>query len=252
MKTTARRALRFAALLLLRARALPFAAPAGPLLIVAPHPDDECLGCAGLLLRHRRTGGRARIVFLTDGSASHPGHPVLNPQTLATRRSAEAIEAARRLGLDPDDLVFLGLPDGRLPHLPKHQHADAVRRLAHEIGRAAPESVFVTSLRDGSSEHAAARELVDEALAGLPSAIRRFEYLVWAVYSPRHLLRIALASPAPRRLRFPGLGPAKQHALAAHESQFLPSPPWPDAVQPRDFANAFSTEEEYFIEYHSR
>ncbi len=243
----ARRTLLFLARLVLRARARPFTPPAGPFMVIAPHPDDETLGCGGLLLRQRRAGHAARVVFLTDGSASHRGHPTLTPAMLARQRVAEAREAARRLGLDGDaDTLFLNLPDGDLPRLAPTVHAAATTRLAAEIDAFRPLALFVTSRLDGSSEHVAAHALAAEAAACSATRPTCIDYLVWARYSPRLLVRAALNRP--RRLTYPGLGRAKAHALEAHASQFVATPPWTSPVQPDDFANAFSTEEEFFLE----
>ncbi len=48
------------------------AAGAAPIVVLAPHPDDESLGC-GALLAAAFAGKGARVVCLTDGSGSHPG-----------------------------------------------------------------------------------------------------------------------------------------------------------------------------------
>lgn len=249
LRAAARRALRGFALAFLRARSTPLSLPSGHVLVIAPHPDDETLGCGGLLLLLRRAGQPASVLFLTDGSASHSGHPTLSPDDLARLRRSEASEAARRLGLDPaSDLDFLELPDGRLPRLAPATRADAIARLVEEFARLRPALVLVTSRHDGSSEHVAAFSLVEEALGRLATRPRRLEYLVWAVYSPRFLFRVVLARGRIRRLAFPGLGPAKAHALAAHASQFSPTPPWSHPVQATDFANAFSPEAEFYLE----
>src|SRR3954462_9413799 len=88
----------------------------GSIMIVAPHPDDETLGCGGVIARHAATGGRVHIVFLTNGEASHPGHPTVSPQQLAKQRPDDAIGALSVLtaGSPPASVRFLGFPDGRL------------------------------------------------------------------------------------------------------------------------------------------
>lgn len=43
------------------------------LVIVAPHPDDETLGCGLLIAAAVRAGVRVAVIALTDGQASHPG-----------------------------------------------------------------------------------------------------------------------------------------------------------------------------------
>src|SRR5665213_2709092 len=86
----------------------------GGKLIIAPHPDDETLGCGGLIASQARAGQAVDIVFLTDGAASHPGHPTLSPAQLAGARRDEAVAAAAILGVRADRLHFFNLPDSTL------------------------------------------------------------------------------------------------------------------------------------------
>ncbi len=70
-----------------------------PILVIAPHPDDEVLGCGGLLAACAAAGIKAHVAFLTDGSLSHPGSASWSQKRLAERRAVEAKRAARMLGL---------------------------------------------------------------------------------------------------------------------------------------------------------
>lgn len=239
------RLLRFA--LRIRSRALTLAP--GPLLVIAPHPDDETFGCGGLILLRRRAGLPVSILILTDGSASHPDHPRLAPGALSALRQDEAREAAARLGVAPADLAFLDLPDGRLPRLESEVRESAVARLAAQLDQLRPATVLITHRRDGSSEHEAAFPLFAEALGRVTARPRVLEYPVWAAFSPRLFLQRLLFSPARVwRVGFPGLGPSKARAAAAYATQLAPVPPWTAPTLPRDFANAFSPEGEFFLE----
>jgi LmbE family N-acetylglucosaminyl deacetylase len=220
----------------------------GLLLVIAPHPDDETLGCGGLLLTRRRAGLPAAVLFLTDGAASHPGHPEHPPASIAALRKREAREAAAVLGLTPEALTFLDLPDGRLPHLDAPARDAAIARLATEFTRLRPATILVTHRHDGSSEHVAAFPLVTAALARVALRPRVLEYLVWSAHSPRLLARVALQPARIHRHPFSGLGPVKRRALASYRSQLVPLDPWTHPVLPPDFANAFSPESEFFLE----
>lgn len=90
------------------------------LLVLAPHPDDEVLCCGGLIQQALRLGVPVRVAFLTYGDnnqwsfAIYRHHPVLLPwavRGMGEVRHDEAVAAARRLGLGPDALTFLGYPD---------------------------------------------------------------------------------------------------------------------------------------------
>jgi hypothetical protein len=78
-------------------------------LVLAAHPDDEVLGVGGTIALLAAAGTRLRLVSVTDGEASHPGHP--DPAALATRRAAETASALRVLGAQATDVIRLGFPD---------------------------------------------------------------------------------------------------------------------------------------------
>ena len=90
------------------------------ILILAPHPDDEVLGCGGILQQAIAKGVPVRVVLLTYGDSNqwsflvYRKHPVVVPgsiQRMGLIRREEAITSARTLGLSADHLVFLGYPD---------------------------------------------------------------------------------------------------------------------------------------------
>lgn len=93
-------------------------------LVVAPHPDDETLGAAGLL---HRLGRDATVVVVTDGDGYPDGvRQVVRParplaaadfQAYGRRRRSEAAAAVAALGLPATSLRFLGFPDGGLDAL---------------------------------------------------------------------------------------------------------------------------------------
>src|SRR5690349_15986476 len=105
------------------APALPRIGSATSLLIVAPHPDDETLCCAGAIQRVVRAGGRVTVVWLTSGDAARgvlmlmsrslfPGPAVA--RELGAQRMGEARIATERLGVSRAGQLFLGYPDGGL------------------------------------------------------------------------------------------------------------------------------------------
>ena len=96
------------------------------LLILAPHPDDETLCCAGMIQQAQAAGAQVYVTFMTSGDgfefdAALVGRQLRpGPQAfrqLAVKRMAEARAAARVLQIPLDHLSFLGYPDGGLLHL---------------------------------------------------------------------------------------------------------------------------------------
>ncbi len=102
-------------------------------LVVAPHPGDESLGCAGILARAVQQGKTAKVVLLTGGdgfpamAALLARKPLQNlgPEdafALTRFRQNQALRAVELLGLKAADLIMLGYPDGGLQ--PLYESAD--------------------------------------------------------------------------------------------------------------------------------
>jgi len=249
MKALLRRFLRRATLCILRWSSSPCPLTANSrCLVIAPHPDDETLGCAGLILTRRLAGLPVNIIHLTDGAASHPGHPQLCPADLAQLRRAEALRAMAVLEADARSLQFLNATDGTLAHLNPAAFADLARRLSALIAPLAPTEVLVTCRDDGSSEHTAAFNLTVHALQLVGLAPRLLEYPVWAYWSPRRLFRLRFTSRRVWRLSFPLIAARKREALDCYVTQIKPTPPWTQAVLPPGFAECFGNDEEFFFD----
>jgi LmbE family N-acetylglucosaminyl deacetylase len=84
-------------------------------LLLAPHPDDESLGCGGLIAAACDAGLAPVVVILTDGAASHPNSRTYPPAKLRALREQEARCAMASLGLRLQNLHFMRAPDTRLP-----------------------------------------------------------------------------------------------------------------------------------------
>jgi len=90
------------------------------ILILAPHPDDEVIGCAGVIQEAVRVGADVRIAYLTNGDHNQVAFIVYEKRLTLKRgefihmgevRRKEATKAAEVLGLSEKHLIFLGYPD---------------------------------------------------------------------------------------------------------------------------------------------
>ena len=131
-------------------------------LVVAPHYDDETLGCGGLILQLAASGGVVRVLFLTDSAdSSTAGLAAPDPAAYAAARRAEAAEAARRLGVAGVDRAEL--PDGALA-----AHVDAA---AAAIRRALlaqrPRLLLVPGPQEVTADHRAAFAAVAHTLGAV-------------------------------------------------------------------------------------
>ncbi len=249
VKLALRRALLLVIRFALRLRAQDYSSPAGSVtFVLAPHQDDETLGCGGLIARKRLDAQPVHVAFITDGAASHAGHPSLAPTDLAHCRADEARLALRRLGVETPAIHFLNAPDGRLAHLSATERDALVARLAVLLDTIAPDEVFLPFRRDGSTEHEAAFRLFELALLSVRRRPRIYEFPVWSWWNPLLLLAPVFRVRRVLRFRFQGYAFMKMSALSAHRSQTEPTAPWTNAILSPAFVAFFSTDEEFFFE----
>ena len=126
------------------------------ILVVAPHPDDESIGCGGTICLHHRQGDRVHAVFLTSGER---GVADAAPETAREIREAEAGAAGELLFLDR--LEFLRLPD---LYVAGHIEAGALQ-LQTVLEAFAPDVIYLPHPGEAHPDHQAALPLVRKALA---------------------------------------------------------------------------------------
>ncbi len=159
--------------LALRTAALDAADIAGPAIVVAPHPDDETLGCGGLIATKRAIGASVDVVFMTDGSASHA--QFVDPQTLSAQRRAEAIAACELLGVPADRVHFLPYPDGQLAAA----FEAAVDRLGAIIDASSATQLIVPHPEEPPSDHHTAYRIAVAVLDRRAAGMDGLLYPVW-------------------------------------------------------------------------
>lgn len=172
------------------------------LTIVSPHLDDESLGMGGLMSEARRMGISVSVIFMTNGDGNRIGANLQFHTGYSTPkqyiqsgidRQQEAYKALAALGVNKNNIYFLGLPDGGLSSLllPKYQSTayrspetmlnhstysiTYIKNLAY-TGQAAqaalvqalkqtnPTRVFVTAITDHHPDHAASGKMVTKAI----------------------------------------------------------------------------------------
>jgi len=77
------------------------------LLVLAPHPDDEVIGCGGLIAQHLREHRAVRVVVATDGAEATGA--TADKQTYIRRREEESRRGLALLG--DVEIDFLRFPD---------------------------------------------------------------------------------------------------------------------------------------------
>jgi LmbE family N-acetylglucosaminyl deacetylase len=94
------------------------------ILVIAPHPDDEAIGCTAVMLQALEQKKRVGVVLVTNGDAfagvtvvvKKPKDQLIPADylKLAAVRQQHTVGAMGRMGIRLADLMFLGYPDGGL------------------------------------------------------------------------------------------------------------------------------------------
>jgi LmbE family N-acetylglucosaminyl deacetylase len=187
-----------------------------PFVVVAPHPDDESLACGGLIADACRQAMRGKVVIVSDGAGSHPNSKAYPPSRLSSLREEEARQAGAELGLKPEDMLFLRLPDRFVP-----SQGEEAERAIGVIGDCVREmgagSLFVSWRHDPHCDHEASYQIAREVQRRV-GKVRLFEYVVWGHTLPsstevdpiRSGFRISIEHEAMEK---------KRRAITAHRSQ---------------------------------
>jgi len=178
--------------------------------VFAPHPDDDILGCGGSLALLTRAGHDVAVVYVTSGEA---GGPPGAEADLGLRREGEARAAARVLGVG--QTIFLRKPDGYVTC-----DRESLKETTTLIRRLRPDRIYIPHRNDAHRDHRATSELVLEAAGraagpwfpdcpGEPWRVGTI--LAYEVWTP--LARIACVEDISPALDL------KRRAMAEHASQ---------------------------------
>jgi LmbE family N-acetylglucosaminyl deacetylase len=163
-------------------RAIPIRAPFGKsMLVLAPHQDDETIGCGGALALQVASGRAAAIVMLQDG-ASGCEELGMSREELNRLRNEESRRAAAVIHLEAP--VFLNHAElaASIP-----EATESIRRLLIERE---VDAVFVPFVLDGHPDHRVANYILAGALADVPRNVRVFGYEVWGLCIPNVIVII--------------------------------------------------------------
>jgi LmbE family N-acetylglucosaminyl deacetylase len=169
------------------------------ILVFAPHPDDEAIACTGMMYKALSENKRVRVVVVTNGEASVEGTEWYYGRKPTTRdfidighvRQNESMAAMKVLGLEPDDVVFLGYPDSGLTAMissdkytgdnpfrseftdfnsVSHENSFSIgapycreslsNDITHLIAKSQPGRIYVTHPLDSHTDHRVCGELV--------------------------------------------------------------------------------------------
>ena len=172
--------------------------PGKRFMVLSPHPDDEVLGCGGIIARLVESGKRVEIVHLTDGERGNQKWK--SSHALAEMRRKEALAAATILGAEAP--TFLGLPD-----LGLSGSKTAEELLREIIVSKKPDAIFLPFFLDPHLDHEATARLLARILESEKQKPFCYIYETW------------MPVPANAFVDISGQIEKKLMALEAHASQ---------------------------------
>lgn len=121
--------------------------PGENILILAPHIDDEVIGCGGAAIKYKIKGKQVFICYLTDSGKRGSGTDAVE---IIKERKSEALNIAEKLHIPPQNLFFLSCSDGNLIN------EDVKNNLYEVISSIKPDVIFVPCIIDTHMDHYAA------------------------------------------------------------------------------------------------
>ncbi|MBO5570794.1 MAG: PIG-L family deacetylase [Clostridia bacterium] len=135
-------------------------------LIIAPHPDDEVLGCGGTIAKRASQGHNVYVCVVTKG-----GEPLFHEKDVEQVRS-ECREADRLLGVK--ETFFLDYPAVRLEEVPRYLLNNGILKAVQSVR---PDEVYLPHRGDMQLDH---KMIVDAAMVALRP---KYEHVISRIYS---------------------------------------------------------------------
>lgn len=143
--------------------------------IIAPHPDDEVIGCGGLITRMVAEGNAPHVIILTGGEGSLGKDCDVNPEKIVNARRGLTRKAIAELGLPIENIHEFNLGDGRIGDSPEQQ-LEEIRECLASLN---PDTLLLPHWGEGWRDHVVVKSLFTD---NLPGGCEVWEYCVWMWY----------------------------------------------------------------------
>jgi N-acetylglucosamine malate deacetylase 1 len=138
-------------------------------LVLAPHPDDDVIGCGGTIARCIEQGSHVKVVCLTDG---RHGNSRIQMAELIEQRRRETRSALQKVG--GNDVTFLDNPDMKLKC--NRENVDAILRIVREFR---PTAIFLPSFWEIPPDHLMTAHIAANVAKMVRRDIDWYCYEVW-------------------------------------------------------------------------
>jgi len=170
------------------------------MLVIAPHQDDEIIGCGGMMVLQKDTGGLLKLVFVMDGGDEFHEDGYSSRKELVDIREKEALLVAGRLGIESP--VFL-----RQQAFNDADVSTVAEKLHDCLVSAKADVVLTPFILDHNHDHRLTNFALAHALLNIKDKPRILGYEVWGLCIPNVIVNIDKVMPE------------KQHLLSLYKSQ---------------------------------
>ena len=135
-------------------------------LVIAPHPDDEVLGCGGTIAKYVDNGDDVYVAIVTKGC-----EPLFSAEQVESVRN-ECLKADRFLGVK--ETIFMDFPAAMIENVPRYKFNEAFIQLVQKIK---PDVVYIPHRGDMQLDH---KMVVDAAMVALRP---KYQHVVKKIYA---------------------------------------------------------------------
>ena len=153
------------------------------IIVFAPHPDDETLGCGGTIAKRISEGYDVLVVVMTDGRNAFKN--VLNihfdptPEELMEIRKEEVKRATRILGISEENLIFMDFVDGTL----ENNEEKAEEKVTEILSKNQPVEIYFPYKGDGHPDHRTTYRIVRNSIRKLAISAPAYQYSIAPKYA---------------------------------------------------------------------
>jgi len=191
-------------------------------IVFAPHPDDETLGCGGTIAKRLSQGYEVVVVYMTDGRHAFSKLFYINteptPEELKEIRREEARRAVSILGSQEENLFFLDFEDGRLEQKKAEAQQQAIKILSKQL----PVEAYFPSEKDINPDHRTTNKIVRNSINKLGLPTLKYRYSITQRYSRIGPLMDKLLNIVKHNLIYVDISkflPLKKAAIKEYKSQ---------------------------------
>lgn len=185
------------------------------MIVFAPHPDDETLGCGGTIIKRLMEGYDVVVVVMTDGrnAFSKVFGIELNPtpEEMKQMRRKEVMKAMEILGVSRENILLFDFEDGKLANNIKK----ASTMICEIINKIHPAEIYYPHKKDRNCDHKTANLIITNCVKKLGFPICTYQYSLGRRFARMNGPAVTLSNFLRRNLIYVDVSPFLQQKAAA-------------------------------------